>query len=242
MQSPSVTELLQAWERGLAQPGYERALILLAAAMPDHPPQDLAEWSMGRRDASLLQLREALFGTRLVSVTNCSRCRARLELEFATTDIRASFTQDKELETRFAAVDGDYVIRFRLPNSSDLRALAILPDRDQLLWRCVLESKHNQQPCSTESLSPEVRAEIIRQMEAADPQANVQLVLRCVECENEWPAAFDILSFLWEEIDRWALRMLREVHVLASAYGWREAEILALSPQRRQRYLEMVTA
>jgi hypothetical protein len=35
---------------------------------------------------------------------------------------------------------------------------------------------------------------------------------------------------------------LREVHVLASANGWSEAEILALSPQRRQRYLEIVTA
>lgn len=242
MQSPSVTELLQAWERGLAQPGYERALILLAAAMPDHPPQELAEWSFGRRDAALLQLRETLFGTQLVSVTNCPQCRVRLELEFTTTDIQAPFTQDKELDVRFAAAEGDYVIRVRLPNTSDLRALAIFPDRDQLLLRCVLESKRNKQTCSPESLSPEVRAEIIRQMEAADPQANVQLALRCVECETEWPAAFDILSFLWEEIDRWALRTLREVHVLASAYGWSEAEILALNPQRRQRYLEMVTA
>lgn len=242
MLSPSVAELLQAWERGLAQPGYERALLLLAAAMPDHSPQELAEWSLGRRDAYLLGLREALFGTRLVSVTNCPQCRARLELEFTTTDIQAPFAQDKEMETRFATADGDYVIRFRLPNTSDLRALAVLPDRDQLLWSCLLESKRNQQTCSTQSLSPEVRAEIIRQMEAADPQANVQLELRCVECETEWPAAFDILSFLWEELDRWALRTLREVHVLASAYGWSEAEILALSPQRRQRYLEMVTA
>jgi hypothetical protein len=35
---------------------------------------------------------------------------------------------------------------------------------------------------------------------------------------------------------------LRDVHELASAYGWRESEILALSPQRRQAYLELVRA
>ncbi len=226
----------------MAQPVYERALTLLAAAMPDLPVEELARWSIGRRDARLLQLRELLFGARLTSVANCPRCRARLEMEFAAADIQTPFAQDDQFETRFAAAEGDYLIRFRLPNTFDLRALAVAPDRDQLLRRCVLEIKRDHQPRPVESLSPELSAEIVRQMETADPQANVQLALRCAECGNEWSAAFDILTFLWEEIDRWANRTLREVHLLASAYGWGEAEILALSPQRRQRYLEMVMA
>jgi hypothetical protein len=33
---------------------------------------------------------------------------------------------------------------------------------------------------------------------------------------------------------------LREVHTLAWAYGWREADILAMSPARRQFYIELV--
>ena len=37
----------------------------------------------------------------------------------------------------------------------------------------------------------------------------------------------------------WARRTLRDVHVLARAYGWREADVLALSPTRRQIYVEL---
>jgi hypothetical protein len=33
---------------------------------------------------------------------------------------------------------------------------------------------------------------------------------------------------------------VREVHLLASAYGWRESDILAMTPWRRQLYLELV--
>jgi hypothetical protein len=35
--------------------------------------------------------------------------------------------------------------------------------------------------------------------------------------------------------------MLRDVHALATAYGWREADIVAMSPWRRQVYLDMVS-
>jgi hypothetical protein len=78
-------------------------------------------------------------------------------------------------------------------------------------------------------------------MVQADPQADVQLALTCPACGHQWEATFDIASFFWSEIDSWAHRILREVHTLASAYGWREADILAMSPQRRQLYLEMVS-
>ena len=47
------------------------------------------------------------------------------------------------------------------------------------------------------------------------------------------------MSFLWTEIEAWAWRMLSDVHTLARAYGWGERDILALSPTRRQFYLEM---
>ncbi len=52
---------------------------------------------------------------------------------------------------------------------------------------------------------------------------------------------FDVVSFFWSEICVQAKRLLREVHTLARAYGWREADILNMSTARRQFYLEMVT-
>jgi hypothetical protein len=51
---------------------------------------------------------------------------------------------------------------------------------------------------------------------------------------------FDIVPYLWTEINAWAMRLLREIHSLATAYGWREADILAMSAVRRHWYLEMI--
>ena len=42
------------------------------------------------------------------------------------------------------------------------------------------------------------------------------------------------------EVQARARRLLREVDVLARAYGWTEADVLALSEQRRTAYLEIV--
>jgi len=78
-------------------------------------------------------------------------------------------------------------------------------------------------------------------MTQADPQADVQIALCCPACEHKWQEAFDILSFLWEEIDAWVYRTLNDVHVLASAYGWSESEILAMSAWKRQAYLDLVS-
>jgi hypothetical protein len=77
-------------------------------------------------------------------------------------------------------------------------------------------------------------------MGEADPQAEVQLALACPACRHQWQVSFDIVSYFWSEINARSQRLLWEVHALASAYGWREADILAISPQRRQFYLEMV--
>ena len=51
----------------------------------------------------------------------------------------------------------------------------------------------------------------------------------------------DVAAFFWTELNAWAVRLLREIHALASAYGWREADILALSPKRRDLYLELIS-
>jgi len=72
-----------------------------------------------------------------------------------------------------------------------------------------------------------------------DPQADLQLAMVCPQCAHRWTTTFDIASFFWTELNAWALRLLREVHTLASVYGWSEAEILDLSPTRRKAYLEM---
>jgi hypothetical protein len=247
MRPLSASELLSVWERGQGRSSVAQSLLLLAAAAPDQSP---AKLSVGRRDALLLTLREKLFGPRLVSLAVCPNCCERLELTFEASEIRA--TTDDAQPDELTVKAGGYEARFRLPNSEDLEAVGAGAGRDvasvseSLLSRCLFQARRkgrNRSPVpveSTRDLPPALVAAIAEKMEQADPQANVQLNLSCADCGHRWAAAFDIVSYLWSEIDQWARRILRETHLLASTYGWREADILAMSAARRQFYLEMI--
>ncbi|SRR5258706_2124952 len=248
MQAPSAAELLAVWERARAQPMTTQALMLLEAASPGVSWEDLAKLSVGQRDARLLALREVLFGSRLTGLTSCPRCRQQLEIGIQSADIQADGDQtDLEL---LSATSGGYLARFRLPNSEDLTAIAGREDQPdeaatvrKLLSRCLVELRRNgrlQRLDPSRALPPALIEAIAAEMEKADPQANVQIPLDCADCGNRWLSAFDIVYFLWSEIDNWAKRLLREVCALASAFGWRESDILAMTAQRRQLYLQMI--
>jgi hypothetical protein len=109
------------------------------------------------------------------------------------------------------------------------------------LKRCVLSVRHDGDEKAIAELPEHVAAMIAARMEQADPQANIQLSLLCPTCRHESQVTFDVVTYFWNEINTWARGVLRDIHRLASAYGWRESDILALSPWRRQFYLDMLT-
>lgn len=252
MRALTTSELLDVWERGVVHPPVQRVLMLLAAAYPETLPEALAGLCIGQRDVRLLILREWMFGARLRGLTTCPRCGEYLEMSFDTSDVRIprppSQEESEAASGAFSLSVADYEVSFRLPNSLDLAALADQADQgdiaaagDWLLERCLLLVRHNNEETSTNQLPVPIVDAIVECMAQADPQADVKLALTCPACGHQWEATFDIASFFWSEIDAWAHRILREVHTLAFAYGWRESDILAMSPRRRQLYLEMVS-
>jgi hypothetical protein len=230
--------MLHVWERGQARPPVERALTLLAAACPEETPDELAGLPVGRRDARLMVLREWTFGPHLHSVAPCPACGKRLEISASVADLLVP-VEDAPPE-RLEVEVGEHRLALRLPDSRDLHALAGAGDlpalRRRLLGRCLLAPA----AVDPEELPDDVVEAAAARMAEADPQADVRLSLACALCGHAWLAVFDIVTFFWREIEAWALRTLREVHTLAMAYGWREADVLALSPWRRQIYLQMV--
>jgi uncharacterized protein (UPF0212 family) len=242
MQPLSSSRLLDVWESAHAAGQVERALRLLEAASPEIAPDRLAQLPVGRRDARLLVLREWMFGPHLVSRASCPACGESLELSFTVGDIRVE--NDERIDETFTARLDDYEVRFRLPNSQDLLAVAdcveLQEARRLLFARLILSASHNDEAVGVENLPPEVVDHVVEEMSLADPQGDVKLALGCPACGQKWEALFDIVSFFWSEIDAWARRVLQEVHIIARAYGWPERETLALSPQRRRLYLEMI--
>lgn len=241
MRTPSAPALLNAWENGLGKDLARCGLALLAAACPDTDADVLTSLSIAERDRRLLSLRVALFGSRITALATCPHCGEVLEFELAAGDLQRSPPADNVA----LAVDHDnWHLELRVPDSRDLIAAANSPEHaeDVLFARSVRLASYAGVPADPAVIPVEVRAAVAKRMATADPQADLQIALTCSNCGFNWRAPFDIVSFLWAELDAWAGRTLRNIHMLAAAYGWAERDILALSPARRFHYLRLVGA
>jgi base plate protein len=239
----STSKLLSAWEQGLGQQPAERALTLLAVTDAESMRSSLAKLCIGRRDERLLSLRERLFGPELNCLADCPNCNERLEFTLLASELRQSGI-DAPPESLSLTVD-NWQIEFRLPNSEDLLEIAdvrnAVAGRNLLIERCILSVVRNEQAEAVDQLAEQVVNAVVQKMSDSDPQADVQLSLSCPGCREQWQESFDIAGFLWSEVNAWARRIIREVDALARVYGWSEADILALTPLRRQIYLGMVS-
>jgi hypothetical protein len=103
----------------------------------------------------------------------------------------------------------------------------------------VLEVHRDGVALANKELSADLMTVLAQQMAECDPQAEILLNLTCPACNHYWQILFDIVAFFWSEISVQAKRLLHEVHTLARFYGWREADILAMSAVRRQFYLDL---
>lgn len=241
MRPLAADDIVYIWEQGQAQNAVQRALTILACAEPQMSVDELVGLNIGARDALLLRLREATFGTALSGFTHCPQCGEPLEFTFSTHELHLPHSELDQRELRFD-ID-DLSLQLRLPTSEDLLALEKVDLEDarrHLLKHCVKATNGEGESLLIDELSATTVAAIEEQMAAQDAQAEILLAVECAACRHHWQALFDIGSYLWAEIVTQAKRLLSEVHALAWAYGWTEQSILTMSARRRAHYLEMV--
>jgi len=237
MRAIGAAELLDLWEGGISLALPRLALALLGAACPELDDDALAALPLGRRDALLMELREHLFGSELTLAARCPKCAEALESTIALPALR---------ETLHAPASAGSIerrgITFRVPTAGDV---VDLPDDAEAACRELLARCADASGAASSRIgrwSDREREAVADAIAAAAPDACTTIGMTCPACAHAWGVAFDIVSFLWREVDAWAKRILREVHALARAYAWREADILALGPTRRQLYLELSQA
>jgi hypothetical protein len=241
VRAPTVEEERALFEECAPLLPAERVTVLLGrcAEVGGESGVDAArELSAGDRVALLIELRRLVAGDEMPCVLDCpwSDCGERLEVELDAAELVAEAAgggPGGKLDF------GGERLAFRLPTGADEeRAARTALEADpevaarELMGACLVDPP--------DSLPTGLEDALGAAVAQADPHVEITLALSCPACGRESEVELDVASYLWCELEMRLARLDREVHLLASHYGWSEAEILALGERRRARYIELV--
>ena len=190
------------------------------------------------RDRLLAAIYRYTYGTRIAGTVTCRSCGKSFDLDFDLLELQAAL---QPAETPAPVQDNGHIVfaladgrRFRLPTGEDEMAvwhLSADAALAELLRRCVLEG------------DPSVDPEPIQAtMKAVAPLMDADLDGHCPECGENQAIHFDIQSYLLSALQAEQPRLIREIHRLATAYGWTLSEILTLTRSQRQAYVKLIEA
>lgn len=202
-------------------------------------PAEAASWwsrSVGDRTAALLQL-VALTEQRdkipLTARCGASSCGEPFEFELSLRSLANQPGDNTPLRVQFS---GERTVTLRRPTGTDLLRLrdARPTSRSEAL-RVMLDSvvMDGDVNVGDEDVLSASLAE-------ADPLVDFTVSCRCPVCDTPTEVAVDLEALALQRLVSRQRSLLREVHHLASRYGWTESEVLAVPPARRARYLSFI--
>jgi len=202
---------------------------------------DVRSLTAGDREALLLHLRRLTAGDRLPCLLTCPapECGHALELELSVADLLVGPRAETAERYTFVRPDTDNVVGFRLPTGADQEAAALVARTDPagaaalLLRRCL-------DAVDTDDGLAALLEPLSARMAELDAQAELALAVLCPACSGTFTTVFDTAGYLFQELRADTRRLDCELHLLAYHYHWSPTEILAMSPRRRRRYLELL--
>jgi hypothetical protein len=204
-------------------------------------PNEVMDLPLGVRDQLLLCLYEQTFGPRIQSTVQCAACHEHVELGLDTAELLAHVLREANETTAptaddiegFRLKDGT---RFRVPTLGDQLAVAALPARAavrELVARTLIDAPDDE-------LDEVALARLQDAMTAVAPLVELDIELVCSECRHGQTLHFEIGEHLAASLLREREVLLREIHLLASAYGWSLDAILSLPRRQRHRLVSFV--
>jgi len=224
-------ELVDVWEDGQELSSLERSMLTV---LTWDTVDDVTAVTIDELNGRVLRLRSRLFGKDVEFYAQCEECGEEVEFTLDTSQLEASQGSGPGNPL---LIDGREMV-CRPPAAAEVIAALRAPDPRRWLAECCLQpmdDRSNKVP----KLSDADVDGIEDRLRAGHPLLEVILEISCPTCEHKWDQLLDIDSLLWRDIDREARRLLDDVDRLARSYGWSEADILAMGPQRRARYLEL---
>jgi hypothetical protein len=180
-------------------------------------------------------VRTARFGQDLALGFACPACAERVEMTIRIEDFLAGVAPrafrgvaPDPARPGWFQLDG---ARFRLPTAGDQAAVARLARPTQsLAERCLDETAR----------APQHRARVERAMAAMAPNVSRDIAGDCPACGAAVRAPLHVGRIVVGELSRAAAAVHDEVDLIARAYHWPEATILALPQDRRRAYAERI--
>lgn len=236
----------------------ERATAIIAAAterIDERAPIAPAlarQLSAGDRERLLIACAAATLGDNVDLVAHCPDpgCSEAIEMFISLRSLlRPSGDGPRPAvhELHLVTSAGPRRLRFRLPNGEDQEEAARRARTDPaaasalLVERCLIAVVDEHGTAEGGAVEPDVAVALDQAIERLDPAAETVAEGACPACGGTVRTLLDGFTLLRSGIAS-DDQLFDEIHMLASAYHWSEAEILSLPLPRRRLYLERVLA
>jgi hypothetical protein len=212
--------------------------LLVNAAGSNVSPDQVKGLTIGDCDRIFAALYLTYFGEQIESNLTCQICGESYEFRFALPQLLATLDALEAEQVSGPDEAGVYTLpdgrRFRLPTAGDRETVIGLDSAramQVLLKSCVVEG------------DPFQDAEMLQTaMEAVGAGLDVDLDAPCAHCGAPQTVQFDMQTFLLRALAFEKRYLTREVHRIASTYGWGFKEILALPREDRRTFVRLIEA
>jgi hypothetical protein len=179
------------------------------------------------RDYLIMKLRQITFGSRVELVLDCPACGAPMDIDFDLDSVPVE-ARPQQPEYRLRTEEGPE-LRFRLPRVGDVEEAG---DGNALLARCT----------DGAAAAPAIWSALDEEIERVSPKVNPDFEAACPGCGHAFTAPFDPVAVLLRDLHRREPQFDRGVHLLSFYYHWPLSEILALTPARREHYVDLLSS
>jgi hypothetical protein len=178
------------------------------------------------------------FGERIESTVPCRACEHGFELNFSLRTLMGDLSPHQNACVTGPDDNGIYTLadgrRFRLPTAADQRR--VLGFETEQATTALLES------CIVGGEPGSDLETLQTAMATVGPIVDLDLNASCPECGSEQIVRFDIQSYLLQVLAHEKRFLNREIHRIATVYGWGAREILGLSRDDRRTYVRLIEA
>lgn len=191
---------------------------------------------VGVRTAALLRLAfMAQDGAGLPLRSACVEAACREEFEFVLPWQALPEAGAQAEAPLFKLADGR-TITLRLPTGDDLRQWrAARPASRPQALRLILASL-----LLEGDAGPADETELSDALATLDPMVHFTVACQCPACGAHSEVGLDLESLALSRLAARQAALLLQVHRCAKHYGWTEAQVLAVPPSRRDRYLALI--